>query len=147
MKPRVWSRSTGSSTAPIDAGVTPSMLEDRSVTSMREVLDLLLVLCTGGRGAGGPPCVPSVWGPPRGGVPQPIYYLLFTYTYHVLPASTATFCFVCSTCDAAMDLLSAHATRLAPEQARLAPTAPHCVATGAWDKWLADHPASAMLPR
>ena len=89
-------------------------------------------LHTGGRGAGGPPCVPSVGGPPRGGVPQPIYYLLFTYTYHVLlPASTATFCFVCSTCDAAMDLLSAHATRLAPEQARLAPTAPRCVATGA----------------
>ena len=47
---------------------------------------------TGGRGAGGPPCVPSVGGPPRGGVPQPIYYLLFTYTYHaLLPASTATF--------------------------------------------------------
>ena len=78
-------------------------------------------------------------------VPQPIYYLLFTYTYHVLlPASTATFCFVCSTCDAAMDLLSAHATRLAPEQARLAPTAPRCVATGAWDKWLADHDVAVL---
>ena len=102
-------------------------------------------LHTGGRGAGGPPCVPSVGGPPRGGVPQPIYYLLFTYTYHVLlPASTATFCFVCSTCDAAMDLLSAHATRLAPEQARLAPTAPRCVATGAWDKWLADHDVAVL---
>ena len=67
------------------------------------------------------------------------------YTYHVLlPASTATFCFVCSTCDAAMDLLSAHATRLAPEQARLAPTAPRCVATGAWDKWLADHDVAVL---
>ena len=71
---------------------------------------------------------------------QPSYYLLLTSTYHVLlPASTATFCFVCSTCDAAMDLLSAHATRLAPEQARLAPTAPHCAATvytGAWESKL-----------
>ena len=93
----------------------------------------------------GDPCVPSVGGPPRGGVPQPIYYVLFTYTYHVLlPASTATFCFVCSTCDAAMDLLSAHATRLAPEQARLAPTAPRCVATGAWGKWLADHDVAVL---
>ena len=56
----------------------------------------------------------------------------------------ATVCFVCSTCDAAMDLLSAHATRLAPEQARLAPTAPRCVATGAWDKWLADHDVAVL---
>ena len=101
----------------------------------------------GAAGLGDAPCVPSVGGPPRGGVPQPICYLLFTYTYHVLlPASTATFCFVCSTCDAAMDLLSAHATRLAPEQARLAPTAPRCVATGAWDKWLADHDVAAVPP-
>ena len=73
------------------------------------------------------PCVPSV---------GPTAQLLFMVYVHVprttvLPASTATFCFVCSTCDAAMDLLSAHATRLAPEQARLAPTAPRCVATGA----------------
>ena len=45
-----------------------------------------------------------------------------------------------------MDLLSAHATRLAPEQARLAPTAPRCVATGAWDKWLADHDVAAVPP-
>ena len=43
-----------------------------------------------------------------------------------------------------MDLLSAHATRLAPEQARLAPTAPRCVATGAWDKWLADHDVAVL---
>ena len=62
------------------------------------------------------PCVPSV---------GPTAQLLFMVYVHVprttvLPASTATFCFVCSTCDAAMDLLPAHATRLAPEQARLA---------------------------
>ena len=56
------------------------------------------------------------------------------YCYLHVPRTTAclngNLCFVCSTCDATMDLLSAHATRRAPEQARLAPTAPHCVATG-----------------
>ena len=70
------------------------------------------------------------------------------YCYLHVPRTAAclngNLCFVCSTCDTAMDLLSAHATRLAPEQARLAPTAPRCIATGAWDERLADHPASAM---
>ena len=70
------------------------------------------------------------------------------YCYLHVPRTAAclngNLCFVCSTCDTAMDLLSAHATRLAPEQARLAPTAPRCVATGAWDQWLADHDVAAF---
>ena len=70
------------------------------------------------------------------------------YCYLHVPRTAAclngNLCFVCSTCDTAMDLLSAHATRLAPEQARLAPTAPRCVATGAWDKWLADHDVAVL---
>ena len=86
------------------------------------------VLSTGPRGWR-TPCVPSVGGSSTcGGSNSPVVVYL-----HV-PRTTAclngNLCFGCSTCDATMDLLSAHATRRAPEQARLAPTAPHCVATG-----------------
>ena len=82
-----------------------------------------------GRGAGGTPlCTLCRGSSTCGGSNSPVVVYL-----HV-PRTTAclngNLCFGCSTCDATMDLLSAHATRRAPEQARLAPTAPHCVATG-----------------
>ena len=73
-----------------------------------------------------------------GGSPSPfvIYCLLTRTTYYCLPQRQPFALFAVP--------VMPPCTRLAPEQARLAPTAPRCVATGAWDKWLADHDVAVL---
>ena len=91
-----------------------------------------------GRGAGGTPlCTLCRGSSTCGGSNSPV--VIYLHVPRTTACLNGNLCFVCSTCDTAMDLLSAHATRLAPEQARLAPTAPHCAATvytGAWESKL-----------